>query len=155
MNLLIAQMQEDDFPNYLAHTSQEYAKEKIKTGTWPADQALILAQAEIRSLLPQGMHTPNHHFLSLIDESGIKLGIFWLHLAPVQKEAFIYDFEIYEPFRGHKLGQLAMQNLFDYCRALGICKISLHVFAHNQRAYHVYKKLGFIETDINMTRLLH
>ncbi|WP_262393448.1 hypothetical protein [Sporolactobacillus inulinus] len=66
MNLLIAQMQEDDFPNYLAHTSQEYAKEKTKTGTWPADQALILAQAEIRSLLPQGMHTPNHHFCHLL-----------------------------------------------------------------------------------------
>ncbi|MEW9501735.1 GNAT family N-acetyltransferase [Jeotgalibacillus marinus] len=31
-------------------------------------------------------------------------------------------------------------------------KFSLHVFVHNERAIHLYKKLNFEPTDINMKK---
>jgi ribosomal protein S18 acetylase RimI-like enzyme len=154
MSILITDMSENDFAPYLEYSTIEYAKEKQMNGTWPADRALMNARAEISRLLPQGYATPNHKFLSLVDGSGTKVGIFWLHISPERKEAFIYDFEILEAYRDHGIGQMAMQTLFAYCRALGIVKISLHVFANNERAYHVYQKLGYQATDINMSKLL-
>lgn len=154
MNVLITEMLEIDFAPYLEHSSLEYAKEKQASGAWPADLALQNARAEISRLLPQGYFTPNHQFLSLVDALGRKVGILWLHISPQRKEAFIYDFEIYEPYRDQGLGQTAMQALFAYCRSLGLAKIRLHVFAHNARAHHVYEKLGFQATDINMSKFL-
>ncbi|MCO7124910.1 GNAT family N-acetyltransferase [Sporolactobacillus shoreicorticis] len=154
MSILITDMLEEDFAPYLDNSTKEYAKEKQQSGAWPAERALMNARAEISRLLPQGYRTANHRFLSLVDETGRKVGIFWLQLSPERREAFIYDFEIFEPYRGHGLGQLAMQTLFVYCRTLGLIKISLHVFAHNTRAYHVYQKLGYQATDINMSKWL-
>ncbi|MCQ2008719.1 GNAT family N-acetyltransferase [Sporolactobacillus sp. STSJ-5] len=154
MSILITDMSENDFAPYLEYSTKEYAKEKQQSGTWTPERALMNARAEISRLLPQGYQTVNHRFLSLVDEAGRKVGIFWLHLSPERKEIFIYDFEIFESFRGHGLGQLAMQTLFAYSRTLGFKKISLHVFAHNARAYHVYQKLGYQATDINMSKWL-
>ncbi|MCL1630673.1 GNAT family N-acetyltransferase [Sporolactobacillus sp. CPB3-1] len=153
MSILIASLPENEFAPYLAHSAQTYAEEKQRSGAWPTDQALINAQTEIGRLLPQGYRTPNHQFLSLV-ESGKEVGIIWLHISPARREAFIYDFEIFEPYRNQGLGQQSMQTLFAYCRTLGLMKISLHVFAHNTRAYHIYQKLGYLATDINMSKQL-
>ncbi|MCO7175884.1 GNAT family N-acetyltransferase [Sporolactobacillus kofuensis] len=154
MSVQIMPMPKIDFSSYLAHSVEEYAKEKQVSGAWSADEAIQNARADIHRLLPQGYDTPNHQFLSLVDPSGIKVGIFWIHISPRNREAFIYDFEIFEAYRNLGLGQSAMQALFAYCHHLGLIKISLHVFAHNTRAYHVYQKLGFLDTDINMSKLL-
>lgn len=156
MNVFIVQMNESDFQPYVRQSICQYAAEKQKAGTWLAIEALRRAEAEYRLLLPQGFATPNHHFLSLLDETQRKIGLIWLNYSPVQqsKEAFIYDFQIFEPYQDQGLGQSAMRALFDYCRNHGLQKLSLHVFAHNTRAFHVYQKLGFLSTDINMTKYL-
>lgn len=44
-------------------------------------------------------------------------------------------------------GREAMQLLINHCRALGLEELSLGVLAQNIGALHLYKKLGFVETE--------
>jgi len=37
---------------------------------------------------------------------------------------------------------------------MNVKKISLHVFAHNERAIHVYNSLGYEKTDYYMSKRL-
>lgn len=145
------------FTPYVTRSIQDYAAEKQRAGAWLPDEAMAHSENEFRLLLPQGQSTPNHYFFSLVHESGQPIGVIWLHysLADRSRQAFIYDFEIFDPFQGQGFGQQAMHALFAYCQQYGLAKLSLHVFAHNTRARHIYQKLGFIETDINMTKYLN
>ncbi|MFT8391030.1 MAG: GNAT family N-acetyltransferase [Sporolactobacillus sp.] len=157
MTLRLIPMATSLFAPYVSRLIQEYAVEKQRAGTWLPDQALAYSENEFRRLLPQGQSTPNHYFFSFVDQSGQPIGVIWLHYSQADRsrQAFIYDFEIFEPFQGQGYGQKALQTVFAYCQQSGLAKLSLHVFAHNTRARHIYQKLGFIETDINMTKYLN
>ena len=48
--------------------------------------------------------------------------------------------------RGNGFGQQAIRQMEDYCQTtLGRTRIWLDVFAHNERARHIYKKLAYQE----------
>lgn len=68
------------------------------------------------------------------------------------KKVFIYDILIKPEFQNQGLGTEAMGLIMIKARKLGFEKIGLHVFGHNQRALHVYQKVGFIPVDIRMER---
>ncbi|WP_425462714.1 GNAT family N-acetyltransferase [Melghirimyces algeriensis] len=70
------------------------------------------------------------------------------------KEAFIYDFLIFEDAQGRGWGQNALQALEEHVGKHGVKKISLHVFAHNKRAIHLYQKLNYQATNIYMSKWL-
>ncbi|GGL42633.1 GNAT family N-acetyltransferase [Sporolactobacillus putidus] len=156
MTVKITEMKETDFHPYMRRMVQEYAVEKQRTGTWTAEEALQNAIDEFNRLLPRGFFTPDNHFFTFLDDLGRGIGRLWLyyHLNDLTRDAFIYDFEIFSAFRDQGFGQAALNELFHYCRRIGLEKLSLHVFAHNQRAIHVYRKLGFTATDINMFKYL-
>ncbi|WP_139116750.1 GNAT family N-acetyltransferase, partial [Paenibacillus polymyxa] len=48
----------------------------------------------------------------------------------------------------------ALARLEDKAKDLGVRKISLHVFAHNETARKLYEKTGFLETDVIMSKKL-
>ncbi|KZD93163.1 acetyltransferase GNAT family [Bacillus subtilis] len=45
-----------------------------------------------------------------------------------------------------------MAALDQTARSMGIRKLSLHVFAHNQTARKLYEQTGFQETDVVMSK---
>jgi ribosomal protein S18 acetylase RimI-like enzyme len=67
---------------------------------------------------------------------------------------FIYDIVIEEHLRGKGYGRAALLLLEDVARALGKRRISLHVFAHNDRARRLYEELGYRPTNIVMAKEL-
>ncbi|RYL93015.1 GNAT family N-acetyltransferase [Sporolactobacillus sp. THM7-4] len=156
MAIRMAAMDERDFFPFMNQIAQEYALEKQKAGSWMIDESLQNAMDELNRLLPHGFFTLNHYFFSLFDDLGRKVGLFWLYydLSNPKRECFIYDFEIFPAYRNSGIGQDALNTLFQNCRRIGLNKLSLHVFAHNRRAIHVYEKLGFIATDVNMSKIL-
>ncbi len=81
----------------------------------------------------------------------------WLHADPdhPQQGAFIYDFGLHPPFRGKGYAKEALARLEDKAKDLGVRKISLHVFAHNETARKLYEKTGFLETDVIMSKSCH
>lgn len=61
---------------------------------------------------------------------------------------------IFETFRGKGFGTKTLEALDVLAKEMGITKIELHVFAHNQTAIKLYNKVGFKNTDITMAKYI-
>ena len=134
---------------------QNYADEKVKAGTWTQEEALQKSKESFQHLLPDGLQTDHHFLLSLSKpDTNESIGYFWYHFDEnhPQKEAFIYNFLIFEPYRGQGLGRRALESLEKHVKKQGVKKLSLHVFAHNKRAIHLYQQAMYDITDINMSK---
>ncbi|HWJ79795.1 MAG TPA: GNAT family N-acetyltransferase [Niallia sp.] len=157
MTVFLKKMSEEFFLPYMERMIKEYAKEKVVAGTWLEEESEKRATQEINNLLPEGLHTKNHFLLEITTEdSGKGIGSLWVRFDPenMQKEAFIYDFFIQPEERDKGYGKATLFALEDYVRLLGAKKLSLHVFGHNERAIHLYKKVKFQVTDLVMSKML-
>jgi len=47
-----------------------------------------------------------------------------------------------------------MKEIEIFAKSIGLKSIGLHVFGHNKLARDLYKKLGYVETNINMKKIL-
>ncbi|MFT8477395.1 MAG: GNAT family N-acetyltransferase [Liquorilactobacillus sp.] len=148
----LKKMDLEGYKKYIVGTIKEYASEKVTAGTWCAEEAIKLAEEEYRQLLPNGLKTKENYFYTFnIDQKMI--GYLWLARSKANPEdSFIYDFAIEPEFQNKGFGTQAMGEIFIEVKKLGFKKIGLHVFGNNERAIHVYNKLGFIPTDITMNR---
>ena len=147
---------QDQWDPWLEAMIPAYAAGKARAGAWPADEALERAVASVRDLLPDGMATPGHHVRSIVDDDGNHVGVLWY--APADRigvgSAYIYDFEIFEPFRGRGLGRAALVALEPMVRELGYDAISLSVFGDNDVARALYRSSGYAESSVTMRKRL-
>ncbi len=149
-------MSENEFNQYLEVAIADYAQEHVKGGRWTADEAPAAAQAEFDHLLPDGLATENHHIYSITAEGESQpVGMLWFAVRNQGgPKAFIYDVQVYESFRRRGYATEAFQVFEDKVRQLGLDTISLHVFGHNHAARDLYKKLGYTETNVMMSKTL-
>jgi RimJ/RimL family protein N-acetyltransferase len=149
-------MDEADFQAYLAAAIPSYAEEHIAAGRWSREEALNKAEAEYHQLLPEGLATPDQYLYSIEDMAGAKVGMLWFAVErrPAGARAFVYDVEVFEPFRRRGYAEQAFKAMEERVRELGLNTISLHVFGHNHAARALYEKLGYIATNLNMSKTL-
>ena len=81
------------------------------------------------------------------------VGMIWVKGA--REKLFIYDFIIDDTFRGKGYGKKTLLLLEEWASEHDFTEIGLHVFGHNQSAYQLYKKMGYVETDITMVRKIN
>lgn len=157
MTVTLAPMTQDDFAHYTSESILGYAKEKVAAGTWTKEEAPEKSEKEFERLLPEGLDSEFQHLFAItksVDKE--KVGWLWYYFNPEgpQKEAFLYDFLIFDEMQGQGYGKTALKALDDHALVNGIEKISLHVFAHNKRAISLYEKLDYEAKDIIMSKLL-
>ncbi len=149
-------MDEEEFQEYLEWSVRNYAEEKVKAGSWPGEGAYERSKGQFDMLLPNGRNTPNSHLFKIVDnEAGKRVGTLWFGIASPPMEVqggFIWDIIIFPEFRGMGYGKQAMIALEEKARELGVNRISLHVFGHNNVAIGLYRKLGYSETDLMMSK---
>ncbi|GHO46666.1 GNAT family N-acetyltransferase [Ktedonospora formicarum] len=150
-------LSEEQYQSYLDKAVKGYAEDHIKGGRWTAENALENSRKEFENYLPQGVETPNNYLFSIYDEqSGEHAGILWF--ARVEREAepmaFVYDVEIFEPYRRRGYGSRAFELMEEKVRDLDLHSIVLHVFGHNHGAIKMYEKLGYLPTNIQMRKKL-
>jgi ribosomal protein S18 acetylase RimI-like enzyme len=149
----LAPMNAADFAPYLENLVRTYAAENAKAGRWPEADALTESRKEIERLLPAGRETPNHFFFNIVAEPGEKsVGDLWLAIEP--RGGFVYDLNVYESFRRKGYAEEGMRLAEGVARERGASKISLHVFAENTGARKLYVKLGYLETNVMMSKSL-
>lgn len=147
-------MTEKTFERWSARLIQDYAKDHVEAGNWTETEALEKARESVGNLLPAGVKTKDHYLYTVADRAtGQEVGVLWLGIR-AEKTGFIYDLEIHEAFRRKGYAAAAMQTLEVEAKRLGAEKLSLHVFAHNDRARALYEKLGYETTDISMAKKL-
>ena len=146
-------MDPGEYGPYMDRLLRFYAKENITAGRWTEKEGLAEAQKQIQGLLPAGRETPNHFFLTIVaDPAEEKVGAIWLAVEP--RGGFIYDLLIFEPFRRHGYAEQAMILLEGVARKNGALRLSLQVFGTNQGARKLYVKLGYVETNVAMSKPL-
>jgi len=155
-NVELVNMTAEQYEAWLPRAITEYADENVTSGRWSVDEATQRSREEFERLLPQGTATPNNWLWSITRSSDRQqVGILWM--AVIEKptpRAFIYNIEIHAPFRRHGFATQAMTRLEDEAQRLGLDRIGLHVFGHNKAARPLYEKLGYVATNINMSKRL-
>ncbi|WP_059041639.1 GNAT family N-acetyltransferase [Paenibacillus rubinfantis] len=150
-------MTKTEYQAFRSRSVREYAEEKVVAGTWKPEDAPALAEATFRRFLPDDLETAGAYLFSVKEtEQQTPVGHLWFNVMEQEKGpiVFILDILIYDEFQDQGYGQATMTALEDQVRELGLNRIGLHVFGHNQRAYRLYQKMGYIATDIQMSKTL-
>lgn len=151
----LAPMSPAEFGDYLDDSVRNYAAEKVKAGSWKAEDAERLSRESFDRLLPSGPGTENQHLYSIFDtENGTRVGMMWFGVEDRSPApgAWIWDFLIFEQFRRKGFALGALHALDSILASMKVESVSLHVFGHNTAAICLYEKYGFRATDISMTR---
>lgn len=155
--VLLVPMNEEQFAVWREAIVKHYAEDKVKAGSWSADRALELSEADHRKLLPDGLATRDHYLFSIQDDgAGKQVGVLWLAVKDwgAGPLAFVFDLEVFEEFRRRGFAREAMLAAEEEAKKLGLDTIALHVFGSNHGARALYDKLGYEVTDINMSKRL-
>jgi ribosomal protein S18 acetylase RimI-like enzyme len=149
-------MSESEFRAYVADAIPEYAQDNVDSGRWSREDALQRAEQEYAEILPAGLATKDHYLFTLKNEAGMPVGILWFAAQKRngRPHAFVYDVKIDEQFRRRGYGEQAFQAMEARIRELGLDSISLHAFGNNHAARAMYEKLGYITTNVMMTKQL-
>ena len=148
-------MSEANYQIYLSTAIVEYAQGHVDAGNWTAERALDLATQQYQKALPNGLYSKDNYFFSIEDETTqTVVGMLWFAVMEHggRKGAYVFDVKIDEAFRRRGYGEQAFQALETKVRELGLPTISLHVFGHNLPARAMYEKLGYITTNVQMSK---
>jgi RimJ/RimL family protein N-acetyltransferase len=148
-------MTETDYRRFLRWSIEDYAQQQVRAGAWKPETAVSLAEQMVHGLLPEGLDSPDQTLCSILDAaSGEPVGYLWYGLRSGAGEQFValYEFLIFEAHRRRGYGTAALKVLEDRARELGVDRILLHVFGHNEAARALYQKLGYVERNVTMVR---
>jgi RimJ/RimL family protein N-acetyltransferase len=148
---------EKEFQAYLKEGTARYAEVNVKAGYWKKTEALKKSIETHNQLLPQRLATPGHHLFTITTDNKKSVGTIWIAEDHRSKTpaGFIYDLFIKEPDRGARalgMATQAMLLLEEKAKQLGLKVLYLHVFAFNKNAKHLYEKLGYQITSMNMEK---
>ncbi len=156
-NVFLRRMTGSEFEKYLSTAIPGFAQEKMRAEKMSAAEAEQVSIESYKNLLPKGVESPDQFLFTIVEaQSNQGIGMIWFakKISAARKQAFVYDFEIEESFRGRGYGKEALLLIETEARALGLDSMGLHVFGHNKDAYALYKKSGYQETNIVMAKNL-
>lgn len=146
-------MESAEFDPYLDRLIRTYAEDRIRSGQWAAEGGLAEPRKEVEKLLPVGLQTPSHFLYTFVRGSREeKVGVVWLAREP--RGGFVSDLLIFDSFRRQGYAEEAMRVLEDVAKEKGIRKRSLYEFGDNLGARRPYAKLGYVETNVVMSKTL-
>jgi ribosomal protein S18 acetylase RimI-like enzyme len=129
-----------------------YAADKVAAGQWAQGEALALSRQEYEELLPDGVHTKDNHFFSILDRRSAPVGVLWFAVKTkfASRIAYVFDVSVRAQRQREGHAHRAFVALEQEVQRLGLSGIALHVFGHNAAAQALYAKLGFQPTNISL-----
>lgn len=133
---------------------RDYADEKVASGNWLAEDAMDRSEQAFAELLPEGRDTPGHEIRSMVNDAGERVGYAWFvpEDRPFGRVAFIYDIAVDPEHRRRGYAHAALGEIATWARTHGCVAVQLHVFGNNTGARELYRRAGFVETDVTMLR---
>jgi RimJ/RimL family protein N-acetyltransferase len=151
MTASVRPMTDDEFAVFLLRQREEYAADVAQSASIPLEAALAQADEQMAEFLPEGMATPGHRMLTVVDGDR-PIGQLWIGPHPRRADTgYVYEIRIDEAERGKGFGHDAMLAAEDLVRAGGVTAIGLNVFGFNERAQRLYASLGY---DVVSTQML-
>lgn len=153
----LAPMRAQEYAAWVEEAIANYARERVRAGNTPEDEALEMARKTFDHILPQGLETPSQHLYTIRNPDDEPVGVIWFgHGQPETglppTTGAIYDLVIYPAHRRRGYGRAAMLALEEEARRFGLTALALHVFGHNTAARALYEGIGYRITNINMRK---
>jgi ribosomal protein S18 acetylase RimI-like enzyme len=142
------------FAAFLPLAIASYARENVAAGRWSADGAVQRSADAFAQLLPQGAATPDHCLFLITHADAGVVGSLWyatFEEAGV-RQVHVYDLVIAPEHRRRGHAAAAFAAMEARLQGEGVRQIGLHVFAHNEAAQALYRKLGYAVASINMLK---
>lgn len=137
----VVPMRQDELAAYRTGAVATYARSREEAGE-SAALARATSEESFSEMLPDGRPAPGQHLFS-VREDGVPAGVLWVcERWPAQ--AFVYDVEVDEAFRGRGLGAAAMVHAALWTRQRGMAWLGLNVFGPNLHARSLYERLGYL-----------
>ena len=150
-------MSESDYERFLARAIDDFAEDQVRAGAWQTGEAKTLAEQMFAARLSEGLASPNQYLLMItLEDSGEKVGELWWGIEEHAGNRFaaLNDFVIYTAYRRRGLGQAALLAMEKLVHQEGLTTILLHVFGHNEAAWTLYRKMGYVERNVTMKKEL-
>jgi ribosomal protein S18 acetylase RimI-like enzyme len=148
-----------EYQRWRALAVAEYAAEKVRNGRWTEAESASEAEKEFAALLPAGLQTEGHLLYTIGDGTGseedVCVGAAWLARAsradPAQHPTgYVYDLVVWPEHRRRGHAEATLRALELEVQRLGWKGLALHVFGHNHAALALYRKQGFVPTNLNL-----
>ncbi|WP_037908996.1 GNAT family N-acetyltransferase [Actinacidiphila yeochonensis] len=135
-------MTEDEYPAWLAAGEKRYAADMVRAGSWTPEQARQKAGEDYRTLLPEGVATPDTT-LVVLQAGGEPIGNGWLRHGYLPGVTFGYSLLVHPEFRGRGHGRSAMAVGEQITAAVGDEALMFNVFGGNEVAMSLYTAVGY------------
>jgi ribosomal protein S18 acetylase RimI-like enzyme len=155
MAVRLRPLRDDEVPEFIAGLGEEYVRGLMEDAGLTQHEAEEKAASDHAALFPGGKPQADQHMYVVERDTGEPVGhVFWAkRSAPGSgTRAFLYQLYISDPFRGRGHGREAMQLLEDEVRAAGLPGVDLNVWGRNDLARSLYRKLGYEEQAVFMTK---
>jgi ribosomal protein S18 acetylase RimI-like enzyme len=155
MAVRLRPLRDDEVPEFIAGLREEYARGLMQDAGLTQDEAEEKAASDHTALFPGGRPQADQHMYVVERDTGEPVGhVFWAkRSAPGSgPRAFLYQILISEPFRGRGHGREAMELLEGEVRAAGLPGVDLNVWGRNDLARSLYRKLGYEERAVFMSK---
>ncbi len=124
---------------------EELARERVRRGT--------------AKFLPDGLDTAGHHLLAAENETGEVVGNAWVGPDPNQvsgsaTSAWLYDINVFEPFRRRGYGSGILAAAEQLIAAEGKTALALNVVGDNHAAIELYRQNGYDVSSMSMRKRL-
>lgn len=100
-----------------------------------------------------GLIEKGHPFLVAVDDGTV---VGWCDVVPLPRPIFAHvgtlGMGLLPDWRGRGLGTELMAAALEACRACGLERIELAVFADNERAQRLYARMGFVVEGVQSRR---
>lgn len=145
----VAPMSEEEVTAFAEGAVATYAASREAAGE-SAALALATARASFDEMIPAGRPGPGQHLFTVRHEAE-RAGVLWIGMRwPAQ--AWVYDVEVGEAWRGRGLGAAAMVHGARLTRASGRQWLGLNVFGPNLHARSLYERLGYVVEEEHLAR---
>jgi ribosomal protein S18 acetylase RimI-like enzyme len=151
MDIRLRPLRQDELAQFLAALRREYVRGMIEDAGMTPAAAEEKADADHRSLFPDGTVQAEHRIAQLENDGGDHVGHVWWAPRGAGR-AFVYDLFIEEHFRGGGLGRRALELVEEDARAEGLSGIDLNVWGRNEVARRLYRSAGFDERAVFMSK---
>jgi len=150
-------MSEEAYDEYVNNSVPNYAREKVASGEWQEEASIERARDVFNEMLPQGLKTPDNYLFEVIDEwNDTPVGVLWITTRERAGQKIAYICDVYidsdQQSKGH--ASRALRALEDKVRSMGLSGIGLQVFGHNESAFRLYKRLGYLPVNFFMFKEL-
>jgi len=135
-------MSATEFEGWREEAVRGYAADMMDSGSMPANLAYTESARQFDHLLPDGLHTANHTFLSLYS-NGEQVATNWIGHKYAPGTSWVYGVEVHENERGKGYGRAAMVIGEQATVDAGDTHLGLNVFGHNDVAISLYNGMGY------------